>query len=31
LRLPLVEATDEEVEVVRTALEGVGLTAPVRA
>jgi len=31
LRLPLVEATDEEVEVVRSALEGVGLTAPMRA
>jgi 4-hydroxy-tetrahydrodipicolinate synthase len=31
VRLPLVEATDEEVAVVRTALEGVGLTAPVRA
>ena len=31
LRLPLVEATDDEVEVVRTALEGVGLTASVRA
>jgi len=26
-----VEATDEEVEVVRSALERVGLTAPVRA
>ena len=31
LRLPLVEATDDEVEVVRSALERVGLTAPVRA
>jgi 4-hydroxy-tetrahydrodipicolinate synthase len=31
VRLPLVEATDEEVGVVRTALEGVGLTAPVSA
>jgi 4-hydroxy-tetrahydrodipicolinate synthase len=31
LRLPLVEATEEEVAVVRTALEGVGLTAPVSA
>jgi len=31
VRLPLVEATDEEVAVVRTALEGVGLTAPVSA
>jgi 4-hydroxy-tetrahydrodipicolinate synthase len=31
LRLPLVEATDEEVGVVRSALEGVGLTAPVNA
>ena len=28
LRLPLVEATDDEVEVVRSALERVGLTAP---
>ena len=31
LRLPLVEATDGEVEVVRSALERVGLTAPVNA
>jgi 4-hydroxy-tetrahydrodipicolinate synthase len=31
VRLPLVEATEEEIAVVRTALEGVGLTAPVRA
>jgi len=31
LRLPLVEASDAEVEVVRSALERVGLTAPVRA
>jgi 4-hydroxy-tetrahydrodipicolinate synthase len=31
LRLPLVEATDEEVEVVRSALESVGLTASLRA
>jgi 4-hydroxy-tetrahydrodipicolinate synthase len=31
LRLPLVEANDEELGVVRSALEGVGLTAPVRA
>ena len=31
LRLPLVEATDDEVEVVRSALERVGLTASVRA
>jgi 4-hydroxy-tetrahydrodipicolinate synthase len=31
LRLPLVEATDDEVAVVRAALEGVGLTASVNA
>ena len=31
VRLPLVEATAEEISVVRTALEGVGLTAPVSA
>src|SRR5512132_3892350 len=31
LRLPLVEATEEELGVVRSALESVGLTAPVRA
>jgi 4-hydroxy-tetrahydrodipicolinate synthase len=31
LRLPLVEATEEELGIVRSALEGVGLTAPVRA
>ena len=31
VRLPLVEATDAEVEVVRAALERVGLTASVRA
>ena len=31
LRLPLVEATDDEREVVRAALERVGLTAAVRA
>ena len=31
VRLPLVEATDEEVAVVRTALAGVGLTVPVSA
>jgi 4-hydroxy-tetrahydrodipicolinate synthase len=31
LRLPLVEATGEELGVVRSALESVGLTAPVRA
>src|SRR5262245_56049543 len=31
VRLPLVEATDEEVAVVQTALAGVGLTAPVSA
>src|SRR5262245_10513623 len=31
VRLPLVEATDEEISVVRTALERVGLTAPVSA
>jgi 4-hydroxy-tetrahydrodipicolinate synthase len=31
LRLPLVEATEKELGVVLSALEGVGLTAPVRA